>query len=149
MQGFEHIALKGDASAVVQRLDSTRDLRRVEFLVLVRGQGGVHVRDKCRDRQRVGGGVGRAEEVDDRVASEMQPLFSPASPQKTREHAYGEGGHKVWENEQKRPHPKGDCGAREGKSGSDNDRWRAICRDKDMRDGMTNSKRVARSSRKL
>lgn len=64
MQGFEHITLKRDTSAVVQRLGSARDLRRVEFLVLVRRQGGVHVRDECRDRQRVGGGVGRAEEVD-------------------------------------------------------------------------------------
>jgi len=84
MQGLEHIALKGDPSAVVQRLGSARDLRRVEFLVLVRGQGGVHVRDKCRDRQRVGGGVGRAEEVDDRFASEIQPLF----PKNTRKHTY-------------------------------------------------------------
>lgn len=65
MQGLEHIALKGDASTVVQRLGSTRDLRRIEFLVLVRGERGVHVRDKCGDRQRVGGRVGRAEEVDD------------------------------------------------------------------------------------
>jgi hypothetical protein len=99
MQGLEHIALKGDASAVVQRLGSTRDLRSVEFLVLVRGQGGVDVRDKCRDRQRVGGGVGRAEEVDDRVASEIQPLFGPASPPKNAKARVWEGGHREWEGE--------------------------------------------------
>jgi hypothetical protein len=99
MQGLEHIALKGDASAVVQCLGSTRDLRSVEFLVLVRGQGGVDVRDKCRDRQRVGGGVGRAEEVDDRVASEIQPLFGPASPPKNAKARVWEGGHREWEGE--------------------------------------------------
>jgi hypothetical protein len=92
IQGLEHIALKGDASAVVQRLGSTRYLARVEFLVLVRGQGGVHVRDECCDRQRIGGGVGRAEEVDDRVASEIQPLFGPANPEKTRKRVYGREG---------------------------------------------------------
>jgi hypothetical protein len=90
MQGLEHIPLKGDASAVVQRLGSTCDLRRVEFLVLVRGQGGVHVRDKCRDRQRVGGRVGRAKEVNDRVVNEIQPIFGPATPpRKTRKHVHG------------------------------------------------------------
>ena len=149
MQRLEHIALKGDASAVVQRLGSPRDFRRVKFLVLVRGQGGVHVRDKCRDRQRIGGGVSRAEEVDDRVASEIQPFFFRSSQPAKNAKARVWGGHREWEREYKHPHPKGDCDAREGKSGSDNDRWRAICRDRDMRDGITNSKRVARSSRKL
>ena len=89
VQGLEHIALKGDASAVVQRLGSARDLRRVEFLMLVRGQGGIHVSDKCRDRQRVNGRVGRAEEVNNRVASKIQPMFGPAIPKKTRKHVYG------------------------------------------------------------
>jgi hypothetical protein len=31
----------------------------------------------------------------------------------------------------------------EKESGSDNDKWRAICRNSDVRDGITNSKRVA------
>ena len=113
MQGLEHIALESNASVVVQGLGSTRDLRRVEFLMLVRRQGGVHVRDERRDRQRVSGGIGRAEEIDDRVASEIQPLFEPITTQKNAKARVMEGGHREWEREQRHPHPKGDRDARE------------------------------------
>ena len=70
VQELERVALKGDISAVVQRLGSARDLGCVEFLVLVWRECRVHVRDQCRDRQRVRGGIRRAEEVNDRVACE-------------------------------------------------------------------------------
>ena len=71
MQELERIALKGDISTVVQRLGGTRDLGRVEFLVLVRRERCIHVRDECGDRQRIRGGIRRAEEVGDRVACEV------------------------------------------------------------------------------
>ena len=90
LQGLEHIAFEGDAPTVVQHLGSARDLRRVELLVLVRGQRGIHVRDESRNRQRVGGGVGRAEEVPNRVAREIQPFVSSAAtPKETRKYVYG------------------------------------------------------------
>jgi hypothetical protein len=82
MQELECIALKNDAFVVMQGLGSTRDLRRVEFLVFVRGKRGIHECDERRDRQRVGGGVGRAEEVGDRIACEIQPLCVRANPKK-------------------------------------------------------------------
>lgn len=71
MQELERVALKGDISAVMQRLGSARDLRCVEFLVLVRRECRVHVRDQCGDRQRIGRGICRAEEVSDRVPCEI------------------------------------------------------------------------------
>lgn len=71
MQELECVTLKGDASAVVERLGSPRDFGRVEFLVLVRWERSIHVGDECRDRQRVRGGVCRTKEVGDRVACEV------------------------------------------------------------------------------
>jgi len=71
VQELERIALKGDVSTVVQRLGSARDLGRVEFLVLVRRDRCIHVRDECGDRQRICGGICRAEQVGDRVACEV------------------------------------------------------------------------------
>ena len=61
VQDLERIALKDDVSTVVQRLGSARDLGRVEFLVLVRWDRCIHVRDECGDRQRICGGIRRAE----------------------------------------------------------------------------------------
>jgi len=71
VQELECVALKGDASPVMQRFGGARDLGSVEFLVLVRREGRVHICDECSDRQRVRGGIGRAEEVGDRVACEI------------------------------------------------------------------------------
>jgi len=55
----------------MQRLGSTGDLGRIELLVLVWWKRSVQVRDESRDRQCVRGGVGRAEEIYDRVACEI------------------------------------------------------------------------------
>jgi len=74
VQELKRIALKGDISTVVQRLGGARDLGRVEFLVFVRRERCIHVRDECGDRQRIRGGIRRAEEVGDRVAYEVQPV---------------------------------------------------------------------------
>jgi hypothetical protein len=70
-QELERVTLKGYAPAVMQRLGSTDDLGRIELLVLVRWKRSVQVRDEGRDRQCVRGGVGRAEEIYDRVVCEI------------------------------------------------------------------------------
>ena len=84
VQELERVALKGDISAVVQRLGGARDLRRVEFLVFVRRECRVHVRDECGDRQRIGRGICRAEKVSDRVACEIQPATKCRKSHQTR-----------------------------------------------------------------